>query len=59
MKDDVEFAQKLLEEELVFVLPGTIFKLEHFIRLVICAPINVLEEACLRIVDFCKRHSKD
>jgi len=59
IKDDVEFSSKLLEEEMVFVLPGTIFKLQHFIRLVICAPKEKLEEACLRIVEFCKRYNKD
>jgi len=59
LKNDVEFSSKLLEEEMVFVLPGTIFKLDNFIRLVICAPEEKLEEASLRIVEFCKRHNKD
>jgi tyrosine aminotransferase len=55
--DDLEFSQKLLQEELVVVLPGRIFKGENCIRLVICPPIDKLEEACNRIEAFCARHA--
>jgi hypothetical protein len=34
IKDDVEFTQKLLAEECVLVLPGTIFQIPNFVRLV-------------------------
>jgi tyrosine aminotransferase len=34
IKDDVEFTQKLLAEEYVLVLPGTIFQIPNFVRLV-------------------------
>jgi len=58
IKDDVEFAKKLLEEELVFVLPGRIFKFENFVRLVICPPLDKLAEVCIRVEAFCNRHRK-
>jgi tyrosine aminotransferase len=47
---------KLLEEENVFVLPGKIFKIENFIRIVICPPPEMLREAVDRIRQFCQRH---
>lgn len=56
--NDVEFARKLLQEQVVFVLPGKIFKCENFVRLVICPPVNKLEEACIRIREFCENHLK-
>jgi len=56
--NDVIFAQKLLEEELVLVLPGKIFKCDNFVRLVICPPVEILEDASLRIINFCKKHQK-
>lgn len=56
INNETEFAQKLLEEELVFVLPGTCFGAEGFIRIVICPPIPMLQEACARIAAFCTRH---
>jgi len=55
--DDVEFAVKLLAEESVSVLPATIFKWPHCIRLVICPPMDKLKEACDRIELFCKNHA--
>jgi len=58
IQDDVEFAKKLLEEELVFVLPGRIFKFENFVRLVICPPMDKLAEVCVRLDAFCSRHRK-
>jgi tyrosine aminotransferase len=53
--DDSEFSKRLLEEELVFVLPGTAFGMKNFVRLVTCAPLAVLEDACNRIEFFCER----
>jgi hypothetical protein len=34
IKDDVDFTQKLLAEECVLVLPGTIFQIPNYVRLV-------------------------
>mmetsp|Transcript_7577 Transcript_7577/g.12223 ORF Transcript_7577/g.12223 Transcript_7577/m.12223 type:complete len:369 (-) Transcript_7577:26-1132(-) len=52
--DDVEFSQKLMDAELVFVLPGACFGLKNFFRIVYCAPKEILSEACDRIETFCK-----
>lgn len=54
--DDFDFMRKLLAEESVFVLPGTIFGLKNFFRIVFCAPIPMLETAYKRMEEFCQRH---
>jgi len=56
--NDIEFARLLRAEESVSVLPGTIFKMPNFIRLVICPPMPKLKEACDRVEQFCKAHQK-
>lgn len=56
INDDIEFAKKLIEEENVFVLPGSIFKFKNYVRLVICPPQDKLKEACERIKQFVQRH---
>lgn len=56
--DDVEFAKKLLTEENLSILPGTIFTCPNFLRIVICAPVDKLRDACARIEAFCNRHAK-
>eukprot|EP01114_Cavostelium_apophysatum_P022741 TRINITY_DN832_c0_g1_i1.p1 TRINITY_DN832_c0_g1~~TRINITY_DN832_c0_g1_i1.p1 ORF type:complete len:466 (+),score=78.69 TRINITY_DN832_c0_g1_i1:126-1400(+) len=58
IKDDVEFSRLLLEEEVVLVLPGKIFRCDNFVRIVICPPVEKLEEAAKRIVSFVERHRK-
>lgn len=58
IKDETEFAQKLLTEELVFVLPGTCFRAPRFVRVVTTPPKNMLKVATDRIADFCSRHAK-
>jgi len=57
-KTDVDFSKKLLEEEMVLVLPGLLFQAPGFIRLVTCPPLGKLSEACDRIQSFCQRHAK-
>lgn len=56
IKDDIEFSKLLIEEENVFVLPGSIFKFKNYVRLVICPPKDKLKEACDRIKQFVQRH---
>lgn len=56
--DDMDFMRKLLAEESVFVLPGSIFGLKNFFRIVFCAPIPMLETAFKRMEEFCLRHTK-
>ncbi|KAF8295305.1 putative tyrosine aminotransferase [Trypanosoma cruzi] len=46
VKTDVEFFEKLLEEENVQVLPGTIFNSPGFTRLTTTRPVEVYREAC-------------
>ncbi|XP_031827481.1 tyrosine aminotransferase [Nomia melanderi] len=53
---DLEFVQRLLIEESVFCLPGQCFDYPSYMRLVITVPVDMLEEACQRIQDFCERH---
>jgi tyrosine aminotransferase len=57
LASDVEFAQALLAEENVFVLPGTCFCCPNFCRIVFCAPKEKLSEAFDRMVNFCARHA--
>ena len=57
--DDVDFCQRLVEEENVFVLPGTSFGVPGTFRIAFSASPSTLETACSRIADFCQRHSKD
>ncbi|CAK9798555.1 Tyrosine aminotransferase [Anthophora plagiata] len=53
---DLEFVQRLLMEESVFCLPGQCFDYPSYMRLVITVPMEMLEEACERIQEFCERH---
>eukprot|EP00301_Raphidiophrys_heterophryoidea_P021603 c5982_g1_i3.p1 GENE.c5982_g1_i3~~c5982_g1_i3.p1 ORF type:complete len:314 (-),score=92.78 c5982_g1_i3:212-1153(-) len=55
--DEVEFSRQLLIEQSVAVLPGSCFGLQHFFRLVVCAPIDKLQIAFDRIAEFCHTHS--
>jgi tyrosine aminotransferase len=56
VNDDLEFAEKLLKEENVFVLPGSAFGVRNVFRVVFCLPEPQLEVAAKRIADFCRRH---
>ncbi|GAM19912.1 hypothetical protein SAMD00019534_030870, partial [Acytostelium subglobosum LB1] len=58
ISDDVEFMGKLLQEESVFVLPGTVFGMKNYFRIVFCAPLEKLDEAYKRIQVFCDKHRK-
>ncbi len=53
--DDLSFAQFLLREESVVVLPGQCFRAPNFFRIVYCPSVEKLEEAYNRIANFCKR----
>ena len=54
-----QFSTKLLEEENVFVLPGSCFGMPNAFRIVFCATETVLEQAMLRIFNFSRRHFTD
>ncbi|XP_078050602.1 tyrosine aminotransferase isoform X2 [Augochlora pura] len=53
---DLEFVQRLLMEESVFCLPGQCFDYPSYMRLVITVPMDMLDEACHRIQEFCEKH---
>ncbi|XP_065914331.1 tyrosine aminotransferase-like [Dysidea avara] len=52
----VEFMEKLMSEESVFILPGECCQYPGFIRLALLLPNNKMREACGRIRAFCDRH---
>lgn len=56
--DDAVFARLLLQEENLFVLPGKCFGLDNFVRLVMCPPAEMLQDACERMKAFCARHAR-
>jgi tyrosine aminotransferase len=54
--DDIQICERLISEESVLCLPGTIFGMKNYIRIVYCAPPEMIEEATGRIKAFCARH---
>jgi len=58
IEDDRDFSQKLLNEELVYVLPGACFHAPGFFRVVFCAPEDKIRVAVDRMRAFCIRHAK-
>jgi aspartate/methionine/tyrosine aminotransferase len=56
VEHDVEFAMRLVEEENVFVVPGTAMGVQNIIRVSFCSPEKVLDAAARRIENFCSRH---
>lgn len=56
--DDLEVCERLIMEESVICLPGIIFGIPNFIRLVYCAPPDMITKATDRIKAFLTRHSR-
>ena len=57
IKDDVDFVEKLVQEEAVLCLPGQCFRCPGcFVRIVFTAPKDKLESAFKRIKEFCARY---
>ena len=57
MESDVDFVEKLVQEESVLALPGQCFRCDgSFIRIVFTAPKEKLKEAFQRIQMFCERN---
>jgi len=54
---DLDFVEKLMNEESVFLLPGVIFDIKNFVRIVLTVPRDIMEEACKRITKFCSKYS--
>lgn len=57
IESDLLFVEMLLSEESVFVLPGKIFNVDNFIRIVLTLPTELLIDACNRLTKFCLTHS--
>jgi tyrosine aminotransferase len=57
VNNDIDFSAKLLEEENVFVLPGSAFGCPDVFRVVFCCNETILEAAAQRIFQFCLRHA--
>ncbi|KAK3809262.1 MAG: tyrosine aminotransferase [Benniella sp.] len=54
--NDIVFTEKLLGEESVMCLPGSVFQCPNFIRIVFTSPPEVLRDAYQRMAEFCARH---
>ena len=59
IQTDVQFFSKLLEEENVFVLPGEVFGMAEYFRIVTCPPQEVLAQALSRMKEFCIRYQRE
>lgn len=56
---DLDFVEKLVQEESVLCLPGQCFRCDGpFLRIVFSSPIEKLSEAYQRMRVFCERHLK-
>ena len=58
IETDMDFYEKLLDEENVQVLPGEIFGVHGFVRATTSRPAAIINEAVDRIIEFCQRHKK-
>ncbi len=54
-KSDLEFIEDLGSEQSVFCLPGQCFNYPNSMRLVLTLPMDLLWEACQRILEFCRK----
>ncbi|KAF9953373.1 hypothetical protein BGZ65_004719 [Modicella reniformis] len=54
--NDIVFTEKLLGEESVMCLPGSVFQCPNFIRIVFTSPPEILQDAYNRMAEFCARH---
>lgn len=53
---DLEFIEKLTEEQSVLAFPGPCFQVQGYFRFVLTVPLDKLIEACQRINEFCIAH---
>ncbi|XP_014676018.1 PREDICTED: tyrosine aminotransferase-like [Priapulus caudatus] len=54
--NDLEFTEKMVEEQSVFCLPTQCFAYSNYFRIVLTVPEEKLVEACERITEFCHNH---
>jgi len=55
--NDMEFVEKLISEQSVFLLPANIFGMDGWVRIVLTVPDDILRDACNRVAMFCQEHS--
>ena len=56
INNDIEFANTLLKEEAVLVLPGAIFDIPNYFRAVTCPQPRLIKEVANRLKSFFQRH---
>lgn len=54
--NEVDFMQKLVEEQSLYCLPGSCFGIENYFRIVLTAPIEMITDACERLKEFCEKY---
>lgn len=54
--NDLEIVEAMVTEQSVFCLPGKIFNIPNFFRIVLTVPEHLMVEACDRMSDFCSVH---
>lgn len=57
-ENDAQLVERMVSEQSVFCLPGMIFQIPGFVRLVLTIPEQDMREACMRIKEFCLYHYK-
>lgn len=57
IKDSITFAQKLVQEQGVIVLPAEAFLSHSGFRVVLCHPVHIIEECMDRLKEFVENHS--
>jgi len=55
-KSDVDFTERLVSEQSVFCLPASCFEYPNYFRIVLTVPTEKVNEASVRITEFCKDH---
>lgn len=58
-KDDLTLMQGMIEEQSVFCLPGTVFEIPNFMRIVLTVPEEAIIDACNRMAEFCQKHYRN
>lgn len=53
----MEFMEMLIKEQSVYTFPSECFHFPGFLRLVLTAPMEVLVDACDRIIECCEKYS--